>query len=66
MTWKEDLMELVRHYEFTPIEELEDFITSLLKKQRENCYKNYLHGFSDDKDWDKNAILNAPEPKRKE
>ena len=61
MTWKEDLMELVRHYEFTPIEELEDFITSLLKKQRENCYKNYLHGFSDDKDWDKNAILNAPD-----
>ena len=76
MTWKEKMMgSLARGYYTKENEgkeldavlidamanEIEPLITSLLKKQRENCYKNYLHGFSDDKDWDKNAILNAPD-----
>ena len=74
MTWQQDFYNKFVHSEYNPSQdnygeayldgdpfELETFITSLLKKQRENCYKNYLHGFSDDKDWDKNAILNAPD-----
>ena len=75
MTWQEELKEIFYSNEFGHVDGyewmmdndslklLETFITALLKKQRESCYKNYLHGFSDDKDWDKNAILNAPEPK---
>ena len=71
MSWKEDLKEACREFGIDDgyRVEIEDFISNLLKKQRENCAKTMV-------DWENhsieecencsviwNEILNAPEPK---
>ena len=68
MNWKDELKKLVpkkSSYDLISRTDAENFIESLLKKQRENCAEEYMKLFENCGVIDKitwQSIINAPEP----